>query len=508
MKPQIAPSMFPVSSKASEPSIPQQSNTSKRRTEPAKPGRKKSNTSDDFGDDGIDDDELVRVSFADLDFEHIDNYPNPIDALTRKNTAKNNAKINTKSQTKPGNSVDDGLEQEPVQLSNGKWACKHACKDKNACKHLCCKEGMDKPPKKAAVTKHPAPGNDRISASQTAKTSAPKSTQSKLQLTATKRKISSMVEELDLTQDEKKQRKTEYTRSGPRDYRDLHQLHKSVQKKEPPSTLHSVMHNKPAYCYSQGGEHKLSFLQQPSTQGEELSDYGEDGLSELPSDFDVMGPGFFPRDSTEQDAAMVADEMTTNPDMRPASAYGSDTFGDEDSLLGDAMIGLADSQNLQSMNDANAESWQSADQGESMDLRMAIQDENFDIGIDESTFYNSHFFEEGDDQTKGPASTIQAPAQKHQARGPFLDSTSSCGPVTMTHEPAVSTFAQPVANASSSMVRPGAAQKLEVTELGTLDLLEAMGSPSIKEELFVPAAFEGVEPWLFHEYGDVVELVD
>lgn len=37
--------------------------------------------------------------------------------------------------------------QEPKQLENGKWACNHNCKDKTACKHLCCREGLDKKPK-------------------------------------------------------------------------------------------------------------------------------------------------------------------------------------------------------------------------------------------------------------------------------------------------------------------------------------------------------------------------
>ncbi|KAH8435304.1 putative DEAD/DEAH box DNA helicase (Mer3) [Aspergillus melleus] len=36
---------------------------------------------------------------------------------------------------------------EPVRLENGKWACNHKCRDKTACKHFCCRDGLDKPPK-------------------------------------------------------------------------------------------------------------------------------------------------------------------------------------------------------------------------------------------------------------------------------------------------------------------------------------------------------------------------
>ncbi|KAI0310640.1 Sec63 Brl domain-containing protein, partial [Amylostereum chailletii] len=34
----------------------------------------------------------------------------------------------------------------PQKLPNGKYMCNHTCKDKTACRHLCCREGLDKPP--------------------------------------------------------------------------------------------------------------------------------------------------------------------------------------------------------------------------------------------------------------------------------------------------------------------------------------------------------------------------
>ncbi|KAK2865060.1 hypothetical protein FQN49_003950 [Arthroderma sp. PD_2] len=42
---------------------------------------------------------------------------------------------------------NSSVTSETVQLDNGKWACNHRCKDKSACKHLCCREGTDHPPK-------------------------------------------------------------------------------------------------------------------------------------------------------------------------------------------------------------------------------------------------------------------------------------------------------------------------------------------------------------------------
>ncbi|KAK1227235.1 ATP-dependent DNA helicase MER3 [Marasmius sp. AFHP31] len=36
---------------------------------------------------------------------------------------------------------------EPEQLPNGNYRCNHSCKDKTACRHLCCREGLPKPSK-------------------------------------------------------------------------------------------------------------------------------------------------------------------------------------------------------------------------------------------------------------------------------------------------------------------------------------------------------------------------
>ena len=45
--------------------------------------------------------------------------------------------------------VGQNEQWQPIQLANGKWLCKHKCKNKSLCKHLCCHEGLDQPPKQA-----------------------------------------------------------------------------------------------------------------------------------------------------------------------------------------------------------------------------------------------------------------------------------------------------------------------------------------------------------------------
>ena len=44
-------------------------------------------------------------------------------------------------------STSGGNERQPARLPNGRYKCKHFCKDKTRCKHLCCREGLDEPPK-------------------------------------------------------------------------------------------------------------------------------------------------------------------------------------------------------------------------------------------------------------------------------------------------------------------------------------------------------------------------
>lgn len=45
--------------------------------------------------------------------------------------------------------LDDQGQQEPVKLPNGKYRCHHRCKDKRKCNHLCCRQGMEKPPRQS-----------------------------------------------------------------------------------------------------------------------------------------------------------------------------------------------------------------------------------------------------------------------------------------------------------------------------------------------------------------------
>jgi hypothetical protein len=143
LQPDVPTHMFPAkkateNSKA-QPGKPTSKSTSKRTSSKAKTGSKRraSETGfDEFGDASIDDADLVLAENG--GFENIDDFDDE---------ARPNSKAPRKKQ-KVSNTQDvETASQEPRQLENGKWACNHNCKDKKNCKHLCCREGLDKPRK-------------------------------------------------------------------------------------------------------------------------------------------------------------------------------------------------------------------------------------------------------------------------------------------------------------------------------------------------------------------------
>jgi ATP-dependent DNA helicase HFM1/MER3 len=132
LKPEIPNFMFPVPKVQEYPAEQrsnalhqEQSGTKRRNLVPSE--NVGSNHEDDhFDDDSIDDADLVLAESK--GFTHIDSYE----------SADEHNLADTKSVANP---------REARQLQNGRWACNHSCKDKSACKHLCCREGLGKPPK-------------------------------------------------------------------------------------------------------------------------------------------------------------------------------------------------------------------------------------------------------------------------------------------------------------------------------------------------------------------------
>jgi hypothetical protein len=153
----VFPSKKPTAeSNKTQPSKP----SSKRTSSKTKPGskRKASETGfDEFGDAGINDDDFALAEHG--GFENIDDFDDE---------TGQNVKLSKKKQKTFNAHDEETTAHEPRQLANGKWACNHNCKDKTSCKHLCCREGLDKKPK---------PSKARTSKKETETSADPKQTQ-------------------------------------------------------------------------------------------------------------------------------------------------------------------------------------------------------------------------------------------------------------------------------------------------------------------------------------------
>ncbi|KAJ4381625.1 ATP-dependent DNA helicase MER3 [Didymella sp. IMI 355093] len=485
---------------------------SRRRVENAPLQRKKSVASDDFGDADLDDDTLVKASCGDLDFDHIDKFADPMSTVTRSNAAKNKPmKERGRSEASATSNQNDD-ESAPVQLPNGRWSCNHKCKDKEACKHCCCKNGMDKPPKKAAPKRIPTDEHhDQLS--QKSITHKNSEQQIILQLQSLKRKSSAAIEELDLTQQEKKP-KTEHVISGPSEYRNLQKLHKNSQKKDIPATLNSVMKKKPAYCYGEGGEHQLPFLSQSTANRPETSsEYGHLQFY----DFGAQSSGL-------QTVLDYSDSLHLINEV-PVASRGSDAFGDDDSIFGEAIVGLADSQDLRANNPFTS-SMQNNDARDTIEIADDFTDVDFPVDIVFST-------------TNDASPEQLRHAQHLKTRAPFFEATSSpeqsCYFKIVKSKLKDRELYEPqqgkTAHSPSSYAANDENEDEDVYSdlLNMLDMSLATGDEETRtsvnhpakveaqvqsieveqeETNQIPESFKDLQPWLFQEFGDIVELVD
>ncbi|PKY00800.1 P-loop containing nucleoside triphosphate hydrolase protein, partial [Aspergillus campestris IBT 28561] len=151
LKPNLPPSLFPShlrENPQAKPSQRHEMNTSRPRSIDS--SKAKPNTSYDVdildSDDQLFDDFMggnpSGLSGEDLNASRPwmeDSAPDPPECQPPKKGRKENHK--------PENSDEKKDVEGPTRLENGRWACNHRCKDKTTCKHFCCRDGLDKPPK-------------------------------------------------------------------------------------------------------------------------------------------------------------------------------------------------------------------------------------------------------------------------------------------------------------------------------------------------------------------------
>ncbi|KAF2089406.1 P-loop containing nucleoside triphosphate hydrolase protein, partial [Saccharata proteae CBS 121410] len=122
-------------------------NISRRRRESENSAHRRSTTgSDDYGYGDLDDSELLAAAGgpSKYEFTHIDDIESEDISTVPQGTKLGDAK---RKQVAKASQPDDNSDWQPTRLRNGKWECNHACKNKRTCRHICCREGLDKPPK-------------------------------------------------------------------------------------------------------------------------------------------------------------------------------------------------------------------------------------------------------------------------------------------------------------------------------------------------------------------------
>lgn len=507
--PKVATHMFPVTRPA-EPAPDGRlqrptSNISKPRAQTAPEIQKPISIADEFGDGGIDDDDLVQASLHDLDFDHIDNYSNPVNSLTRKNTADNTASKG-KERLKVGRDMTGEGECEPRQLENGKWACNHRCKDKKGCRHLCCKEGLDKLPKKSA-TKNTSRGENRSGGSSMGSETTKRKTQTKLQLTTSKRKSSASIEELDLTQEKRK--KADCANNGPKDYHNLHKLHQSILAKDHPASVSSIMRQKPSYCYGNGGGPDVSFLGFTSS--------GNRGYALIPELVDTQ-----PEEAAQLEASytQLTSSKDTDEEMLDDYMYTqshTDMFDDDDSMFEEALAYTAEMQETDTAGIIEDHSLVAVN---SPETKLNVWPSGF------NSITTGYVKEPMPQNSPSPDQHITARLLTQKLPLPRMDDTCSptlssndsnsadimLGETALAERKSPNNIPYPARESNQGTLgeAPPSQNKENVVakdpELDAPLLNGEDGIAANDEE--VPDPYKDLEPWLFREFGGIVEIVD
>ncbi|KAL9104182.1 MAG: hypothetical protein Q9163_000834 [Psora crenata] len=265
LKPELPAYLFQLPSYLTEESAGSNAASTRKPAERAMQSGHQSNAKisdgDEFDDDALADQDMVNVVTG-LDFSHIDSYD-----------------VDLKRED-----VNHGIcAWSPEKLDNGKWACNHKCKDKTACKHFCCREGIDrrpKPPKDASVIASSIggrlrPANDRFKPSsgteKKSKVSAEKDAGGKT------KKINSTTTKSRADRDA----------GAPREFRKLERLHEAAIK----ANSAPIVPRTPSLHYTERKRPRLSFrtAEDPHTLVERPSTlYRIESPEELPSIANIL----------------------------------------------------------------------------------------------------------------------------------------------------------------------------------------------------------------------------
>lgn len=202
-------------------------------------------------------------------------------------------------------------------------------------------------------------------------------------------------------------------------------------------------------------------------------------------------------------------DLAYYPATAPITSHGSDVFDDQDSLFSDVMVGLADSETLQRQTSADNATMDLSglDYLSDIDIEADLRDDDFLLTAERATVHDNK-------QRTGQNQITGSPISPRESRAPFDDSTSSSSRRSNDFRPAkhllkqwkLEELKQPTANSPTLCHEPFETTANDGIEV--LDLLGACDAGPAKEVPIVPDSYKGLQPWLFEEFGDIVELVD
>ena len=192
----------------------------------------------------------------------------------------------------------------------------------------------------------------------------------------------------------------------------------------------------------------------------------------------------------------------------PVASHESDAFDDDDSVLREAFIGLADSQNLQEIHESDTNTMQP--------FENVIDDDYMVYGEGGKQMDSSLINSEDHVLQKPEFSHPDCPrkAQIKSSRSPFFDSEDSAELEITNAIPAKALMSSDTQQrtATPGELRTAGDQQDACVDDEVAGMLNVFGDEpavvSLVEEKLVPEAFKDLEPWLFQEFGDIVELVD
>jgi len=222
------------------------------------------------------------------------------------------------------------------------------------CKHLCCRDGVEKPPKPpktiSASTDLPSQGLKVAKQEKGREAQRVEPTQSNA--AARKKSSGGQSQDIPVINMTNVRNDDEYAKVGPRDYKSLHRLHQKVNKPGPARILPQI---KPRFSYTQGDQPYFSFLGStsgiPIGTGHVSSDYGDGWMDDLPSTSVLLGQNAHFQEGPNSTSIQLLKNAPADNWPESTGAVGEEAnspFEEDVSDLEATLIGLDDSRAMAS----------------------------------------------------------------------------------------------------------------------------------------------------------------